>query len=131
MEVSVLYCVNCGKELDDEMKFCTDCGSAVGGGFQQQGHNIPSMEERMHAKATIENHLVISILAILFFLPLGIAAIIQSMKVDQFIMMGEYELARNSSDSARKLALIGLGISAGIIILAIVFVMAVLFRDNK
>lgn len=119
-----MYCINCGKEMNDDMKFCTECGSPVGGGSQQQG-NIPPMDERMRAKATIENHLVISIIAIFFFLPLGIAAIIQSMKVDQFIMMGEYELARNYSESARKLALIGIGISVGFIVLAIIFALAV------
>ncbi|MDR2098164.1 MAG: zinc ribbon domain-containing protein, partial [Spirochaetaceae bacterium] len=36
-----MYCANCGTKLDDNLKFCTNCGAAVQGGIVPRTETPP------------------------------------------------------------------------------------------
>lgn len=63
-----------------------------------------------------DSYLVWSILTTLFCcLPFGIAAIVQSAKVDSLWTVGQYAAARKASDDAKKWCLIGVAAAAALL----------------
>ncbi|MGI5907166.1 MAG: CD225/dispanin family protein [Christensenellales bacterium] len=90
-----MYCSKCGHENPDDYNFCKNCG-------QDLGH-----AKAPHAKS-VPNYLAFSIIMIFLCLPFGIAGLVYSLKVDEFLMQGDTEAAKAASDKARKLDIIGL-----------------------
>jgi hypothetical protein len=70
------------------------------------------------------NHLVMSIIGILFCLPFGIVAVVKSSQVSGLWAQGQYPQAQASADSAKKWAMwsiiIGVVVSVIYLILAVV-----------
>lgn len=69
------------------------------------------------------NHLVMSIIGILFCLPFGIVAVVKSSQVNGLWVQGQYAEAQASADSAKKWAMwsiiIGVVVSVIYVILAV------------
>jgi uncharacterized membrane protein len=70
------------------------------------------------------NHLLMSIIGILFCLPFGIVAVVKSSQVNGLWAQGQYAEAQKSADSARKWAMwsiiIGVVLTVIYVILAVV-----------
>lgn len=89
-----MYCSKCGHENPDDYNFCKNCGHDL-------SHAAP------HTKS-VPNYMAFSIIMIFLCLPFGIAGLVYSLKVDEFLMQGDTEAAKAASDKARKLDIIGL-----------------------
>lgn len=71
------------------------------------------------------NNLVLAIVCtVLCCLPLGILGIIKATKVDGYYHSGQYALAQQAADDAKKYSLIGMGISAVCYVLYFILLMA-------
>lgn len=115
-----MFCPQCGNQLPDGANNCPNCGRALA----QEGQSVPpprpAQTQIANAYGTISNHLALSIIAIFFFLPFGIAALIQSLKVDQFIRTGDFETAKMFSDKAKTYGMIGLIIGGILVVLTVI-----------
>ncbi|MBO4371889.1 MAG: CD225/dispanin family protein [Bacteroidales bacterium] len=78
---------------------------------------VPSQNTIMPPKP--DNHLVLSIIAILACLPLGIVALIMSLQCDSAYNRGDYNDAVSKAKLAKTLSLVGL-ISFGALIVTII-----------
>lgn len=100
------------------MKFCYLCGAK----------NIVKMEN--HNDMTIERpkrYLALAIISTLFFWPLGIVAIIKSLKVDDYLAMGNSEMAFYASKDAKRFSLFALIIGiVGLLVLCSFTVFAII-----
>lgn len=115
-----MFCPQCGKQVPDDSNHCMNCGRNLGQESQSPppGYTVPpqpNQSQIAHAYGTISNHLALSIIAIFFCLPFGIAGLVQSLKVDQFIKMGDFESAKAFSEKAKTYSIIGL-IAGGVLI---------------
>jgi hypothetical protein len=71
----------------------------------------------------VPNHLVWAILTtLLCCLPLGIVSIVYAAKVDGLVAAGDYDGAVSASNSAKTWAIASAGISVGLIVLYVLFV---------
>lgn len=89
---------------------------------QDSGGSLPADGDRCtncghYPAAPVSNHLALAVIAIFFFFPLGIAALVQSLKVDSCIGAGDYIQAKACSVKAKKYALIGIVASVTICVL--------------
>ncbi len=112
-----MYCIKCGKQMEEGQAFCAQCGASQNAQAQSASYQQPTGVQS-NMLAAIPDYLALSIISLLFFWPLGIAAIISSNKVKQFIMIGNYDLARDYSRKAKTYSLIciGIGVALAIII---------------
>ena len=121
-----MFCPQCGRQLPDDAIHCTNCGRDAD--QNGQGAPIPPQPDQSqiaHAYQAISNHLALSIIAIFFCLPFGIAGLVQSLKVDQFIKMGDFETAKAFSEKAKTYSMIGLII--GIVLAALSIILSLVF----
>lgn len=119
-----MFCPRCGTQNSDDAVHCSCCGSLLkfdeNSNMNSNGNMPPQFNQQNQRRMDIPNHLVWSILTTLFCcMPLGIAAIVYSSKVDTKLAMGDYEGALNSSKTARNLCIIALACGAAIIIIYI------------
>lgn len=114
-----MYCIKCGKQMEEGQAFCSQCGASQNAQAQSSPYQQPDGVQS-NMLASIPDHLVLSIISLLFFWPLGIAAIVCSNKVKQFIMTGNYDLARDYSRKAKTYSLICIGIGVVIGVIAII-----------
>lgn len=62
-----MHCINCGKELIGEVKFCDGCGTPV---ISEQSSNQTQAQPAPAIQETQENKVIFILSYILFFLPL-------------------------------------------------------------
>lgn len=116
-----MFCPQCGKQLPDDANHCMYCGRSVGqNGQDTQAPPQANQSQIAQAYATISNHLALSIIAIFLCLPFGIAGLVQSLKVDQFIKLGDFESAKMFSEKAKTYSMIGLIVGGILIVLSII-----------
>lgn len=97
-----MYCRNCGAEIPDGSRFCTNCGQS-----QTPDGNIYVTPERNRPS----NYMILSILVTIFCcLPFGIIGIIFASRVDSAWNSGHYEDAVDFSRKARNWSLWGIAL---------------------
>jgi len=107
-----LYCRKCGQEMAGQERFCRHCGQGMGSG--QGAGPRPDL---------IPNHLAFSIIMLILFLPFGIAGVIYSLRVDEYLARGDTEGALFYSKKARSINIIGLIVLAALIVCFIILAM--------
>lgn len=136
-----MYCTNCGQNLPEDSVFCSKCGrkleteaapsdapegaaenAAEGASETPVTPVTPPVRPVTPAlpNAGISNHLALAIIALIFFFPLGIPALIYSTRVDQYVRMGDLETARFNSDKARLFGILGIVIGAALTVVCII-----------
>lgn len=97
-----MFCKNCGAEIADNSRFCTDCGAE-----QQVSGPVITPGCRPDGKRP-STYLALSIIVTLCCcMPLGIVGIIYASRVDSAWNAGYYEDAREFSHKARNWSLLG------------------------
>ncbi|XP_071099706.1 synapse differentiation-inducing gene protein 1-like [Haliotis cracherodii] len=89
--------------------------------------HIPTSLDRRDSSLP-ESHLIFSIVSLLFCLPVGIFAILASVKVRVAIGMNNISVARDASARAAKLSLLGVMLGSNVYMLITVLVMCILFQ---
>jgi hypothetical protein len=111
-----VYCMKCGMENDDNAYKCVRCSEIL--------HPIYL---RSASSQKVPNYLVMAILVTFLFWPLGIPAIYFAAQVDRNLLSGDYPGAIYSSNLAKTLCWIALGVGLlnlfGVFIFLIVFVL--------
>jgi hypothetical protein len=89
-----MFCKKCGAPNDDLATMCSRCGASLGGPVLTPGETVP-------------NHLVWAILTTLFCcIPFGIVSIVYAAQVNAKLAGGDYRGAVDSSNNAKKWAII-------------------------
>ena len=103
-----MYCSKCGKLVDDNVKYCSNCGNEV---------EVLKLEEQstdVKPKHVPENYLIWAILSTLFCCwPVGIVSIVYALRVESRFNQGDYDGALEASAKSKKWAWIS-AISAGV-----------------
>jgi uncharacterized membrane protein YvbJ len=130
-----MYCTNCGQNLPGDSVFCSKCGrkleaeappeAAAPEGAAEDAAQTPATPVRPPVmpgipNAGISNHLALAIIALIFFFPLGIPALIYSTRVDQYLRMSDLETARMNSDKARLFGILGIVIGAALAVVCVI-----------
>ena len=107
-----MYCRNCGAELPDGAKFCTNCGH----GLTADAGTSPSVQpasDRFDRRDHPSSYLALAIIVtVCCCIPFGIVSIVYASKVDSCWNNGLYDEARENSRKARNWALWGIGLVA-------------------
>lgn len=87
----MMYCTECGAQINDNAKVCTKCGVPVTGGELTPNGNI-----------RVENHMVGAILSTIFCCSpiFGIIAIVYASQVNTRLAQGDIEGALSASKTA-------------------------------
>ncbi len=109
------YCTYCGKAIEGDAKFCSNCGAAAP--IEQPMYTQPEPEPQPVKPQPVgpkpNNYLVLSILATIFCcLPFGIPAIVFSAKVDSHWNAGRYLEAQDASRKAKTWMLVSVILGA-------------------
>ncbi len=104
--------------MTGQERFCRHCGQGMGPG--RGAGPRPDL---------IPNHLAFSIVMLILFLPFGIAGLIYSLRVDDYLARGDTEGALFYSKKARSINIIGLIVLAALIVCFIIlaFILAMYF----
>ncbi len=137
-----MYCPRCGVANDDAARFCSSCGSGIGGPSQQQtpATQAPAYQQSYQqqyqqpyqaprypgapgygAMPNISSHMgwAIAVL-ILCFWPTGIAAVVNASRVGNRLAIGDMAGAQESSRKAKMWCWITFGIGVACYVLSIV-----------
>ena len=103
------FCTNCGKEIQDDARFCPSCGTCT---------SAPSTPYTPKAKQVCpDTHFALALISTLMFcLPLGIISVIMSSRVTTEFNRGNYEAAVQASKNAEKWGIISIIAGASLII---------------
>lgn len=137
----MVYCRNCGNQLEDGAKFCPKCGNAIGVSNTQQHVNQSQQSNRMYQQPQQQDfaqqpqqpikpdsNMILAVLSTIFCcLPTGIYAIILANKVDKLYYAGQYDEAEEASNGAKKWSIISgvLAVVAAIIYFVFFVLLAV------
>lgn len=118
-----MFCPNCGKNNADQAKFCSGCGQSM------SAPPVPPVQSATDQATAVQgipqvqvrNYLVHSIIAIFFFFPLAIVALVNAIKVDNLLAAGNIEQAKLASKRAKLFV----NLSILIPVLAVVLVVGV------
>lgn len=102
-----MFCRNCGTELPDDAKFCTNCGCSM---TEVPASGYVSHETRYDDEKPSTYMALAIIVTILCCVPFGILGIIYASKVDSCWNAGLVREARENSRRARNWSLIGIGL---------------------
>ena len=113
------FCGNCGKEINDGVKFCGSCGAPIGAAATAPDSTVSGAAARSAASApavnrvadevqdfdeellkNVENHMVKAVLSTLLCIPLGVASIVFAARVKPALGAEEYEAALEASQKA-------------------------------
>ena len=135
-----MICNNCRHQIDDNSKFCPDCGAPIEAPAQnppqqttvynqaQNGQNIYGQPAYSAPPPPVNQtpYLIWAILVTIFcFLPLGIPAIVYAAKISSALSAGNYQLAVDSAKKSKMFSIIGACIGAALIIIWIVAVVCI------
>lgn len=107
-----MYCRNCGAELPDGARFCTDCGYGLTAdtGASSSARTASGLSDRRDRPSS---YLALAIIVtVCCCIPFGIVSIVYASKVDSCWNNGLLEEARENSRKARNWALWGIGLVA-------------------
>lgn len=108
-----MNCRNCGAKINDDSRFCSYCGKL------QLTSAVPPVGK------DIPNHMAEAILsAISCFPPFGVVAIYFAYQTDKFKLQGDFERARNASNSADFWWKFGVGVGVVLTIVAVIGMVA-------
>ena len=110
-----MFCTNCGQPHHDGAATCPQCGAAV-----------PPFRTASGVPIDIPRHIGLAILSAFFFLPLGIAAMVYAVRVDDRVAAGDLNGAERAGRRAALSA--KLAIMTGIGSYVVLFVIALLRR---
>ncbi len=123
------YCTQCGSEISNEQKFCTNCGVKT-----NADSNYPQETSRSQStsppsqKPYIENHLAKAIFVTLFCcIPLGIVSIVNAASVNGKLQAGDIEGARIASEKADSWANWAIGLY---LLVGFIYLIAILAGSN-
>lgn len=117
-----MYCSKCGKLVEDNVKFCPNCGNTMGTTNTEQTTKVSETKPQYAP----ENYLIWAILSTLFCCwPVGIVSIVHATKVESKFNQGDYNGALDASQKAKKWAIIS-AISAGVFWLLYILVIIIL-----
>lgn len=105
-----MFCPKCGYENPDDYNYCKQCGNDLRI-LKKPYTGIPK---------TVPNYLAFSIVMLFLCLPFGIAGLIYSLRVDEFLMHGNMEAAKAASDKARQMDIIGLIVLGALVTIPII-----------
>lgn len=132
-----MICNNCRHQIDDNSRFCPDCGAPI----ETQTQNVPQQNTVYNQPQNGQNvygqpayfappppppvnqtpYLIWSILVtLLCFFPLGIPAIVYAAKISSALSAGNYQLAVDSAKKSKLFSILGACIGAAVIIIAYV-----------
>jgi uncharacterized membrane protein YvbJ len=95
-----MYCPSCGREISDSAVFCDKCGRQLSELAPQEGGQYrPAMRERI---PDVPSHLGWAIAGLILFWPVGIAAIVNATRVDNWLLRGDVARAEEASRKAKK-----------------------------
>jgi Interferon-induced transmembrane protein/zinc-ribbon domain len=139
-----VYCTKCGTRNEDTATSCIQCGNelrpaAFGSDTTAppspppppEYQQAPIAQAYMSPPATpsavqVPNYLVHAILVTFFCcLPLGIVSIIYATQVNTKLALGDIQGAIEASKQAKLFAWIGFGVTAGLLVLYLLFVLLV------
>lgn len=107
-----MYCRNCGAELPEGAKFCTNCGHGLTAdtGASSSAQPVSGFSDRRDRPSS---YLALAIIVtVCCCIPFGIVSIIYASKVDSCWNNGQDEEARENSRKAKNWALWGIGLVA-------------------
>ena len=105
-----MYCKNCGKQMSDQELYCPSCGQ-----------DMRPPQAFTPRPDLVPNHLAFSIIMLILFLPFGIAGLIYSLKVDDFLARGDIEGAKYYSGKAKQINVIGLIVLGVLVAVVLLF----------
>ena len=106
-----MICKYCGYNLPDDATYCKRCGEVLSGD-----------RPRTVLREEISTHIVGAILVTLFCCwPLGIPAIVYAAKVNERLIYGDYNAARQASQKAKFWIICSI-IGAALIVLIFLFI---------
>ncbi len=136
------YCTYCGTELQDEVKFCPNCGKPL---ETEHGESFAPLNEpeapayrpaspvypSQTSRVCPPTYLLFSILTMLFCcLPFGIVGLINSASVNSKFDSGDIEGAEKASRNARTWSIVSLCCGLLGIVIYIVFVIIWAFTGS-
>lgn len=118
-----MYCKECGSQLPDNATKCPNCGCPI--------TEVPAAVKQESAKLKVcpESHLAKAIiLTVLCCWPFGIPAIVNAAGVERDFFSGNYDLALEKSEKARKWCNVALivGLSFWVLYFVVVVVLVLL-----
>ncbi len=129
------YCTYCGAELQDEVKFCPNCGKDAASECSEPAQ--PTIQPEAPAYPNQANrvcpptYLLFSILTTLFCcLPFGIVGIINSASVNGKFISGDIEGAEKASRNAKTWSIVALCCGVLSIVIYIICVIFCLLIDR-
>ncbi len=123
-----MYCIQCGAKNVDNARYCYKCGEVLGAGCQQEADPQSRPDPQPVKPVVIESHMAQAILVMIFcFLPLGIAAVVNSAAANSNAAAGRMEEALAAANRSNVCATIGVCI--GLIEYVLVFVLVVLVNS--
>ncbi len=106
-----MFCPKCGTRNEEEARFCVSCGNSLAsqGGFQPQPAARPAGDPFAWADPSgpVPNYLPHAIVTtLLCCMPFGIVSIVYAAQVNSKVLAGDIQGARESSENAKKWAII-------------------------
>lgn len=104
-----MYCQKCGKEILNGDKYCINCGI-----------KIEEIENKVSYEGQFKNYLGLSIVGIIFCIPLGVVALLASVEVEKYAKKGDLVNAEKSSKRAKTFGIMGIAIGIPLNIIIII-----------
>lgn len=125
------FCKNCGTQLEENVKFCPECGTAQGTGESTPTPPITEIPVPQKASGVLNvGQLVWAILNLLFCcMPLGIVSLIMAVTAKDAVSPEEEQKKLKTAKTCNLIATIG-GAVFYLLYIALVFIMAMIGMEG-
>lgn len=129
------YCTYCGAELQDDVKFCPNCGKSLTDECCEPAQPASQPESPVYASQPNSvcppTYLLFSILTTLFCcLPFGIVGIVNSASVNGKFVSGDFAGAEKASRNAKTWSIVALCCGILWIVIYIIAIIVALITDR-